>query len=101
MDPIEGEIKLWEIDKSLVDILKAYEAKITGENDKIFYVEFFDEDGSIVEAKMAKEKFKDLPYNVGERFLFDIVVYRMKNKHEIKASACPIGLKYWHESWLE
>ena len=96
---LEKNKQPWEMNKSLVNVIKAYGSKITGElKDGKYSVDFTDFDGTIVEAELEKEKFDVLPYSVGEGTRFWIVFYKLKEREEIKATTWPVA-KYWHESW--
>lgn len=91
--------KPWEMDKSLVDVVKAYRSEIISEKDKDnYHIEFYDYDMSVVESSLEKEKFEVLPYPVGIGTHFWIVFYKLKREKEIKSICWPVA-EYWHESW--
>lgn len=99
---LQKKLNPWEMDKSLVDVLRCYDGMMIGENkkDKRYYdVELFDEDGSRIEEEVSKQLFKNMPYPVKEEGThFWLVLYKIKNKPRTNFSAWPVA-EYWHKSW--
>jgi hypothetical protein len=90
----------WEMEKSQVEVVKNYSAKIVDEGKADYLIEFYDYDGSIVEANLPKERFKDFPHPVRPGTHFWIIVYRIKSQQETRVSAWPVA-KFWHRSWQD
>ncbi|MDD5133457.1 MAG: hypothetical protein PHD81_04465 [Candidatus Nanoarchaeia archaeon] len=104
MNALEGKVtkQPWEMEKSQVEIITSYEAKIIGEIDteNRYPVEFSEEDGSTVFTSITKEKFDNFPCPVNLGVHFWIVAYKLKEQPKIiNAAVWPIS-KYWHSSWL-
>ena len=99
--PVTSESKRpWELAKWKLEIVKHYDAKIVGENSNTYNIEFYDEDDSLVEASLSRDKFRELPYPVTVDSEFWIFIYRIKGSSETRISVWPIG-KYWHKSWSD
>jgi hypothetical protein len=92
------ELKPWEMEKYLVEVLENFDAKVVYEENQDYYIEFHDGEGTLIEAKMSKKEFEILPYPVTHGTDFWIVVYKLENESEPKLSIWPIA-KYWHKSW--
>ncbi len=87
----------WELEKSKVEIIEEYDAKIVDGEGEDYAIEFIDYDSSVVEASLPKEEFKDLPYQVGPGSHFWVVVYRIKARPGTTVSVWPVA-EYWNES---
>ncbi|MBU0930320.1 MAG: hypothetical protein KJ623_04595 [Nanoarchaeota archaeon] len=96
---VEADKMPWELDKSKINIINEYDAKIVSDEGDRYGIEFYDYDSSLVESTLPKSRFNKLPHEAGIGTHFWIVCYNIKGKEEI-LSVCvwPVA-EYWHESW--
>lgn len=94
----EENCSIWELPKSVIQIVLAYDSVINSEEADSYNVDYFEYDGSIAEISLPKSCFSKLPYPVKEGSHFWMVVYIYKN--ELKIALFPVA-EYWHESYKE
>ena len=90
--------RLWEMDKSEVEVLESFDGEIIGEKGYDFLLKFMESDGTYFEADLPKSEFKYFPHEVGVGTHFWVVVSETDPEDDIDISVWPIA-KYWHESW--
>lgn len=95
---ITAEKHPWETDKSQFEVLEEYDAKVVSDEGEYYGIEFYEDDSSVVEARMSKGEFKDLPYKIRPGTEFFIMIYRIKNQPGTMLSVWPVA-KYRHSSW--
>ena len=88
------------MERESIEILRAYDAIVVGEEDEKYDIEFGDYDGGIVETSLNKKKLDCLPYAIEKNTSFHIVIYKIKGEGELHITSWPIK-KYWHKSWNE
>ena len=95
---LEKELKVWEMEKSQVEILENYIVDIIADKEDSWEVEFFDEEGNPVWAKSSKKLFQNLPYPIEVGSSSILVLYKLKGEENPRIDYCPL-IKYWHPSW--
>lgn len=90
----------WQMEKSKVEIIEEYDAQIVDDEGEDYAIEFFDYDGSVVEASLPKKDFKILPHSVKTGTHFWIVVYRLKDRSGTALTVWPVK-GFWDKSWLD
>ncbi|MBW2995062.1 hypothetical protein KY312_01815 [Candidatus Woesearchaeota archaeon] len=87
--------KPWEKSPLEIEIEDGYSAKVVGETEDEFCIEFHDRDMSVVEAKAKKSGFKGFPYEIGEGVRFGVMQYRIPGLSGLYTSYWPIK-HYWN-----
>lgn len=98
MGNLETKVKPWQMDKSKTYVIKNYSAKIISDEGSDWGIEFYDYDGSRVEAEVSKDKLKDLPYEQILGTDFWIIAYKIEGQERASLGFWPLA-HYWHESW--
>lgn len=90
--------KPWLLNKSEIKIIDVYEAEIIGEENEKYFIEIFNKDYSIIEARLYKSEFKYFPHPIGVGTSFGMILFCYGEK--VSINAWPV-LEYWHKSWRE
>ncbi len=98
MGNLEEKLEPWKRDKSEVELIKNYRAKIVLDKKNLWGVEFIDYDESYITTSISKDKFETLPYECKIGTNFWIVIYRIRSEEEYNFAVWPMK-KFWHECW--
>ncbi len=89
----------WKMNKSRVEIVKTYDAWVTGEGKKKWEISYFKKDCSVADSRLSKKRFNNLPYpvHVGSHFW---IVFADRIDDKRPELIWPV-VEYWHKSWKE
>ncbi len=87
------QLQPWEKSRLEVEIIDAYEAEIEGQEQKYYWIEFYDSHMRIVEAKLPIRRFRHFPHPTKVGTYFGLVIYKEGGKRKI--GPWPLT-KYWN-----
>lgn len=88
----------WEWDRTRVEVLDHYPARVAGREGISFRLDLTDHDGGLVEARWPAGDFSRLPYPVRDSSFVTVVVYRVRDTKPTVA-VWPVP-RLWHPSLL-
>ena len=91
----------WQMSPLDINVVCGYSCKVMWEDGDEYAIEFHDDDGRIVEAKISKKEFRDWPVSIDDDPYFGLVFYRENKEGAVdQIRAWPVT-KYWNPELRE